>query len=165
MAEPSSKAEGGDSAAPGNGQSAESGVEAGGGGSVLGAVASAVMMAFLAVIAIVSTLWNAITEDGTLAAAGRQGLDEIGAALKPFPDSIQTQESGTVWNPTQGEIAAARKGNHQPRGIGYSSFYSSYSHTSGPRESWPSEIAKDQRPVDPGEDHRYDADQDDGHSM
>lgn len=55
-----------------------------------------------------SSAWNAITKDGTLAAAGRQGADELGMALKAFPDSIQVEEPGTIWNPTQGEIAAAR---------------------------------------------------------
>lgn len=37
---------------------------------------------------------------GALQAAARQGLKEIGAALKPFPDSIQVDELGTVGNPT-----------------------------------------------------------------
>lgn len=55
-----------------------------------------------------TSTWNAMTKDGTLAAAGRQGADELGMALKAFPDSIQADEPGTLWNPTQGEIAAAR---------------------------------------------------------
>lgn len=29
--------------------------------------------------------------------------------MKAFPDTIQVDEPGTLWNPTQGEIAAARK--------------------------------------------------------
>ena len=52
---------------------------------------------------------KAITADGTLEAAYRQGFDEIGEALKAFPESIQVQEPGTILNPTQGEIAADRK--------------------------------------------------------
>lgn len=36
---------------------------------------------------------------GPIAAAIRQGADEIGMALKAFPDSIQTQEPGSVLNP------------------------------------------------------------------
>jgi hypothetical protein len=47
---------------------------------------------------------------GTLMAAGRQGADEIGQALKAFPDSIQVQEPGTILNPTQGEIADNNRG-------------------------------------------------------
>lgn len=58
---------------------------------------------------IVGAIIDNATKDGTLAAAFRQGIDELGTALKAFPDSIQVQESGSIWNPTQGEIAAARK--------------------------------------------------------
>lgn len=75
-----------------------------GGGSptgLIGAMYATVKSAF-------TSTWNAMTKDGTLAAAGRQGADELGMALKAFPDSIQADEPGTVWNPTQGEIAAAR---------------------------------------------------------
>lgn len=55
-----------------------------------------------------------ITQDGTLAAAWRQGADEIGEALKPFPESVQTQEVGTILNPTQGEVAQARGEDRSP---------------------------------------------------
>jgi hypothetical protein len=61
-----------------------------------------------AVASMAAGLWSAVTRDGTLAAAGRQGADEIGMALKAFPESIQTQESGSILNPTQGEIASSR---------------------------------------------------------
>jgi hypothetical protein len=61
------------------------------------------------VLASVAHLWSKATKDGALAAAGRQGADEIGSALKAFPESIQSQEPGTIFNPTQGEIAASRK--------------------------------------------------------
>jgi hypothetical protein len=47
---------------------------------------------------------------GTLMAAGRQGADEIGQALKAFPESIQVQEPGTILSPTQGEIAESNRG-------------------------------------------------------
>src|SRR5688572_20920212 len=59
-------------------------------------------------------LTKPLLRDGTLAAAFRQGIDELGEALKPFPQSIQVQESGSIWNPTQGEIAAARTPDEQP---------------------------------------------------
>ena len=100
----------------------------------------------LGAVSIVASLWNAVTADGTLAAAGRQGIDELGAALKAFPDAIQAQETGTIWNPTQGEIAADRQ---QGRHTGS---YSSYSSSSGPPHPWPSEIASQNR-HQPGKDH------------
>lgn len=50
-----------------------------------------------------------LMRDGMLAAAFRQGADEIGEALKAFPDSIQKHEHGTIFSPTQGEIAASRR--------------------------------------------------------
>lgn len=65
-----------------------------------------------------SLLVQKATQDGHLAAAARQGIDELGAALKAFPDTIQTQEPGTIFNPTQGEVAAGRKAEgHRPSGI------------------------------------------------
>ncbi len=51
---------------------------------------------------------RAVLKDGTLAAAWRQGLGEIGQALKAFPDSIQAHELGTIGSPTPGEIAQGR---------------------------------------------------------
>ena len=42
-------------------------------------------------------------------AALRQGGKEIGMALKAFPDSISIDEPGTVFSPTQGEIAEANR--------------------------------------------------------
>ena len=72
----------------------------------LGTAASAVTLSFLAAASIVSRIWEGMTADGMLAAAARQGSDEIGVALKAFPDSVQTQEVGSIWNPTSG-------GNHQ----------------------------------------------------
>jgi hypothetical protein len=61
----------------------------------------------------VNTRVDAVVEpflrDGTLAAAFRQGASELYTALKPFPDTIQVNQPGTILNPTQGEIAADRK--------------------------------------------------------
>jgi len=50
-----------------------------------------------------------IMRDGTLAAAFRQGAEELWQALKPFPDMIEAREHETILSPTQGEIAADRK--------------------------------------------------------
>lgn len=159
MAEPVAMADGGYGASGDGAVAGESG-----GGSALGMVVGVAMLLVTAVATIVSKVWHGITKDGTLAAAGRQGADELGAALKAFPDSIQTQESGTVWNPTQGEIAAGRSSGRHYTGKGYSSYYSSYSSSSQPPHPWPSEIAAMPPPAqdrDPGPDQSHDA----GHSM
>lgn len=62
----------------------------------------------------IGSVVQAILKDGYLAAAGRQGADELGEALKAFPESIQVHESGSIWNPTQGEIASNRKESNLP---------------------------------------------------
>jgi hypothetical protein len=67
----------------------------------------------------VKGFFSALFADGTLEAAGRMGLDELGEALKPFHDSISVQESGTIWNPTQGEIAAGRESQNGQGGQGF----------------------------------------------
>lgn len=41
---------------------------------------------------------------GALSAAWRQGLAELGAALKPLPDSIQQDVMGTIAQPTPQEV-------------------------------------------------------------
>jgi hypothetical protein len=46
---------------------------------------------------------------GALQAAGRQGIKELGEALKPFPDSVSVSEPGALWSPTQGEIAEVNR--------------------------------------------------------
>jgi len=105
-------------------------------GSLLGLAATVAVVAVVTVARLVAKLWDGLTRDGTLAAAGRQGLDELGAALKAFPDAIQTHESGSIWNPTQGEIAASRsRGKH-------SGNYVSFSNHPHP---WPSEVARENR--------------------
>jgi len=97
--------------------------------------------------------WDAITADGHLAAAGRQGADELGAALKAFADSIQVQEVGTLWSPTQGEIAASRQHGRQDGG---SQSYSSLT----PPAGW--SPADDQQQA--GNDHGHDNGHEAGHS-
>jgi hypothetical protein len=112
---------------------------------------------FTGAAAAVGKLWHALTDDGVLAAAGRQGIDELGAALKAFPESIQVQETGTLWNPTQGEIASDRQHTRHPR---------SHSASGGPAHPWPSEIASQNR-HQPGNDHGpgHDNGHDAGNSM
>jgi hypothetical protein len=93
--------------------------------------------------------------DRALAAFGRQGLDELGTALKPFPESIQVDESGTLWNPTQGEIARdARPDGHLRR----SSLL--------PPRGWSAEQASQQQQGNVyGRDNGQDKGQDQGMSM
>lgn len=51
-----------------------------------------------------------LMRDGTLAAAWRQGADEIAQALKAFPDSVaQHHEPGSINNPLYSDIARARE--------------------------------------------------------
>ena len=131
-------------------------VGAEGGLGVGSGIASLFILPFVAVATIVAKIWHDITSDGTLAAAARQGADELGAALKAFPDSIQVQETGQLWSPTQGEIAADRsQGRH-------GGSYSSYSSSSMPPHPWPSEVANQNR-GQPEHDHEHD--QDLGHSL
>ena len=57
-----------------------------------------------------SAILGAVMADGTIAAAGRQGVDELATAFgQMWPDSISVQETGSIFNPTQGEVAAARR--------------------------------------------------------
>lgn len=133
-----------------------------GGRSPVGAVAGAVGTLFTAAAVIGSMIWNAVTADGVLAAAGRQGVDELGKALEAFPQSLHSPEVGTIFSPTQGEIASARS-DGESAGMGHSSFYSSYAHSAGSRESWPSEVAKTNHSIDTVQDHSHD--HSDGHSM
>jgi hypothetical protein len=86
----------------------------------------------------VNAIIEPVTRDGTLAAFVRQGADEMGMALKAFPDSISVDEPGTILNPTQGEIADDRK----------------------QRLPSPSDIAKDKHPYTP--DHSQGNDNDQG---
>jgi hypothetical protein len=46
---------------------------------------------------------------GEIQAAARQGFNEIGAALKAFPDSIQIDEPGAVFNPLYRDMPSETK--------------------------------------------------------
>jgi hypothetical protein len=140
--------------------------DAGEGRSILGAVAGAAITLLHGAAMLTSIVWDKFTGDGVLAAAGRQGADEIGTALKAFPDAIQAAETGTIFNPTQGEVAQARSG-HESHSVFRSRYYSAYTPPEGTHASWPSEIAKSSHTHGAGEDHGYDQgrDQGDGHSM
>ncbi len=101
-------------------------------GSVLGEMADMVAVMFNKLRDGGNKLLDPIIRDGTVPAFFRQGADEIGVALKAFPDSVHAEEPGTVLNPTQGEIAARRS-----RGSVYGR---------NPDLPSPSDVAKDKRP-------------------
>jgi hypothetical protein len=83
---------------------------------------------------VIGRVTHAITKDGMLAAAFRQGADELAKALRAFPDTIHAEEPGTFLNPTQGEIADNRN-RKLPS---------------------PSEIAKDKQPHRPEQGQEHD---------
>lgn len=83
---------------PSQGQDRSGGEAQPPGSGILGVLMTPITMIAAGIAAFVSELWH----DRTLAAFGRQGIDELGTAIaKPFPDSIQVDEIGTIWNPTQ----------------------------------------------------------------
>lgn len=118
-----------------------------------GGVVGMIVAAHSAVKSGLASTWNAVTKDGTIAAAMRQGADEIGMALKAFPDSIHVEEPGTILNPTQGEIASARgqapspSTTTSPSAIAKDGAGSVYGQDQGqaksPSSPSPSEIAKE----------------------
>ena len=118
----------------------------------------------------VSMLVRKATQDGHLAAAGRQGVDELGAALKAFPDAIQAHETGTIFNPTQGEVASGRKadalGHHATPGI-VGGRHGIYGPDHGrPAGRTPSEIAADRGGVHgPDSENGRDQGHDNGRGM
>jgi hypothetical protein len=57
----------------------------------------------------ISVVSEPLMRDGMLGAAWRQGTDEIFQGLKAFPDGIEGHASGTLNNPTKGEVADARR--------------------------------------------------------
>ena len=72
-----------------------------------------------------------LLRDGMLAAAFRQGASEFYEGLKPFPETLQVNEPGTLLNPTQGEIAKDRD----------------------PKRQSPSDIARSEAPSPPDPSH------------
>ena len=108
-----------------------------------------------------SMLVEKAMQDGHIKAAGRLGVGEISAALKAFPDAIQADEAGTLFSPTQGEVAADRKtsafGHHMPSGI-VGGRHGVYGPEHGqPAHRSPSELAADRGGVHgPEQGHGHD---------
>ncbi|APW64298.1 hypothetical protein [Paludisphaera borealis] len=57
----------------------------------------------------IAAVYRAATRDGVIDAFLRQGVDEIGVALKPFGESIQTEEPGQAFSPLYSDIAADKR--------------------------------------------------------
>ena len=107
---------------------------------------------------------------GEVQAAVRQGFNEIGAALKAFPDSIQIEEPGAVFNPLYrdmpGNPHAHGAGPVQAEpdrailpspseiagGKGSATVHGDHQQTDKPVLS-PSEIANQQQPASPQPEH------------
>jgi hypothetical protein len=121
---------------------------------------------------LVSTVYQASIRDGTVDAFLRQGANEIGAALKAFPDAVQVDEPGAVFNPLYSDIAAdkrANAGGPQPMasaglatpgeiaGMSSGSVHGDTQAASKTPLPSPGEIAGDQQPYRPepnqGQDH------------
>jgi hypothetical protein len=61
------------------------------------------------VLGAIGAVWNAVMRGGELQAAFRMGVDELGQALKAFPDSIHAHaEPGGMFEPLHSDVAAAR---------------------------------------------------------
>jgi hypothetical protein len=58
---------------------------------------------------VISYFSEPLLRDGMVGGAWRQGAEEFWQLLKAFPDTIQAQASGTLMNPTQGEVAEGRR--------------------------------------------------------
>jgi hypothetical protein len=59
---------------------------------------------------LVHAAWRGVMKDGTVAAFARMGVDELGQALKAFPDAIQARaEPGGLFEPLHQDIANARE--------------------------------------------------------
>ena len=124
--------------------------------------------------AVVAAAYNATMKGGEIQAALRQGFGELGTALgKAFPDSIQVDEPGAVFNPLYSDIAADKRshmdgpdaGLPSPGDIagGKASVYGE-TQAAGKELPSPSEIANEQ-PGRPEQDQGRDNGQEHGRGM
>ncbi len=116
--------------------------------------------------AVVAAAYNAAMRGGEVQAFIRQGFNELGAATKAFPDSLQIDEPGAVFNPLFSDIAADKRSHMDgpdaapaslpsPAEIaGGKTAGSVYGETPaiGKDLPSPSEIARDQQPYRPEPD-------------
>lgn len=117
--------------------------------------------------AVVQAAYQAAMQGGEIQAAVRQGFNELGTALKAFPDAIQVDEPGAAFNPLFRDIPSESKTNDRggpdlptPSEIASGKFSGSvYGDTpvasNQPLPS-PSEIASGQYSPSPEPDHGLD---------
>lgn len=120
--------------------------------------------------AVVAAAYNAAMRGGEVQAFIRQGFNELGAATKAFPDSLQIDEPGAVFNPLFSDIASDRR-SHMDGADAASAPLPSPGEIAGVKPSGsvygetpaigkdlpsPSEIARDQQPVRPEQDQGQD---------
>jgi hypothetical protein len=107
--------------------------------------------------AIVTWPLRLLTGDKALNGFFRQGIHELGntfGQMSPDSNTVHTPPGG-IWNPLQSDIAGDRK----PYGYFYGSDHTV--HPPGHRPLKPSEIARNDRPYDPGQHNE----QDHGHEL
>ena len=125
--------------------------------------------------AVVAAAYHAAMKGGEIQAAFRQGLNELGAATRAFPDSLQIDEPGAVFNPLYSDIAADKRSHMDgpeaaslpsPSEIagGRSSVYGETA-AAGKDLPSPSQIANDQQPYKPDQDQGRDNGQEHGRGM
>jgi hypothetical protein len=81
----------------------------GGVGAVIASVVNTVMFA----VAAANAVWHVVMRDGTVAAMGREAIKDVRSTMHEmfFGKGDQNCEPGAPLNPTQGEVAADRKGS------------------------------------------------------
>lgn len=129
--------------------------------------------------AVVAAAYNAAMRGGELQAAFRQGANELGAALKAFPDSLQIDEPGAVFNPLYSDIAADKR-SHMDGPDAVAPSLPSPAEIAGGKTAGsvhgetpavgkdlpsPSDIARDQQPYRPDQDQGQDRGQEHGRGM
>jgi hypothetical protein len=130
-----------------------------------------------------ASIYDGVMKGGEIQAFFRQGVAELGAALKAFPDSIQIDEPGTVFNPLYSDIAADKREHGRgpgpmapakadlmsPGELARSNATATvHGQSVAPdKKLLPSagEIAGDQQPHQPGPDHGQEQGKDQGRSM
>lgn len=96
---------------------------------------------------------------GELQAAARQGFNELGAALKAFPDSIQIDEPGATFNPLYRDLPGDSPALPSPAEIASQSPVYGESQQESVQLPSPSEIANQQYPPEQGSVHGQELEQ------
>jgi hypothetical protein len=135
-------------------------------------------------VAVGARAYHEVMSGGEIQAAWRQGFNELGAALKAFPDAIQIDEPGAVFNPIYSDIASDMRSHGQaaiegldagtlpspseiamegaPRGSVHGETQQASQQQDLPS---PSQIADDNRPYSPEQDQGRDHGHDMGREM